>query len=603
MGKPKVVLFFPNTGFDIKGVSVDLPLSVLNLAAFIQDDFEVSLIDQRVEPDWRVRLTRELESEPLCLGVSSMTCPQILYGLEASLMAEAISPGTVRVWGGVHPTLMPRSTLQNALVDIVVRDQGEMPFALLLKALKADRDADFSRLPSLSFVDEECMYRETPLIKEPRGRLNQYPHLPYELLAAGVETYVGSQGRFADCETRALIMITSVGCPERCTYCAMPGMESTRTQIAETPEFTVGRIKELIGQYGINAVAFHDEEFAINPKRAIAIAELIIKEIGGRKGGFKWWCQTRMDTIERLSSFKGVNYLPLLIESGLESFQPGIESGSDRILTLIKKRETRELFIRVNRLLAQYPELQPLYNFMVGFPTETIEEMQATMSLAVQLIDDNPHAMIAGVYVLVPYPGTEIYDVAVQAGFQPPSTLEEWAEFNRQQLLTPWVAQNPEVLALAEFTRLTSRFVDGKRLPRRLDHSLGGMSGLSEESFSGLAAVVQERWRTGDFSQVQVFRVFNEMVLALFNVGKNLKLGREELGGMGSGVDERAKELLVDTALRLGGDEIKERDAEYRTTRDFLRKVGSLPQREIRGFQAGGAVEEGSILKLLPMKQ
>jgi hypothetical protein len=381
----------------------------------------------------------------------------------------------------------------------------------------------------------------------------------------------------------------------------MPGMESTRTQIAETPEFTVARIKELISKHHINAIAFHDEEFAINPKRAIAIAELLINEIGGRKAGFKWWCQTRMDTIERLSNFKGVNYLPLLIESGLESFQPGIESGSDRILGLIKKRETVELFLRVNKILAQYPELQPLYNFMVGFPSETIEEMQATMKLAVQLIEDNPHAMIAGVYVLVPYPGTEIYDVAVQAGFEPPATLEEWAEFNRQQLLTPWVAQNPDVLRLAEFTRLTSRFVDGKRLPRRLDHALGGNSGLSEESFIGVSAIVKERWRDGDFSQVEVFRAFNEMVLALFNVGKNMKLGKDELGGMGSGVDERGKELLVDTALRLGGDEIKQRDTEYRTTRQFLQQVGSLPQREIKGFAPKGGVQEGSATRFYPI--
>ena len=58
MARPKVVLFFPNTGFDIKGVSVDLPLAVLNLAAFIHDDFDVTIIDQRVEPDWRARLMR-----------------------------------------------------------------------------------------------------------------------------------------------------------------------------------------------------------------------------------------------------------------------------------------------------------------------------------------------------------------------------------------------------------------------------------------------------------------------------------------------------------------------------------------------------------------
>src|SRR5437016_4576432 len=153
MDSRRIVLFFPNTGFDIKGVSVDLPLAVLNLAAFIQNDFDVCIIDQRVEPDWRERLTSELEKAPLCLGVSSMTCPQILYGLEASLMAKNISPETTIVWGGVHPTLMPRSTLRNALIDVVVRDQGEEPFSMLLEALAKDRNASRRSIPSLSFVE------------------------------------------------------------------------------------------------------------------------------------------------------------------------------------------------------------------------------------------------------------------------------------------------------------------------------------------------------------------------------------------------------------------------------------------------------------------
>src|SRR5437899_683051 len=238
MSSRKVVLFYPNTGFDIRGVSVDLPLAVLNLAAFIRNDFDVCIIDQRVEPDWRERLTRELESAPLCLGISSMTCPQILYGLEASMMARALSPDTITVWGGVHPTLMSRSTLQNALIDVVVRDQGEVPFAMLLRALSQDRRTDLRRLPSLSFV-ENGTYIETPLIKEGSARLNDFPDLPYDLLRAGVEVYVGSQGRFADQDTRGLIMITSVGCPYRCEYCAMPGMESTRAVTAESPDFTV----------------------------------------------------------------------------------------------------------------------------------------------------------------------------------------------------------------------------------------------------------------------------------------------------------------------------------------------------------------------------
>ncbi len=590
MASRRIVLFFPNTGFDIRGVSVDLPLAVLNLAAFLRPEFEVCIIDQRVESDWRELLEEELKKKPLCLGVSSMTCPQILYGLEASVMARKITPETTIVWGGVHPTLMPRSTLQSSLIDVVVRDQGEMPFLLLLRALSENPKTDLRKLSSLSFV-HDGEYVETPLIIENKKRLDEFPDIPYDLLRAGVETYVGSQGRFVDPLTRSLIIITSVGCPYRCEYCAMPGMESTRTQITESPEFTVKRIREMRDKFGINAIAFHDEEFMINPRRVIMLAEKIVSELGGRKSGFRWWCQVRMDSMERLSNYQGKDYLPLLAESGLESFQPGIESGSDRILKMIQKKETKEQFLRINKLLANYPDFKPLYNFMVGFPGETVDEMKETLSLAAQMIDENPHAMIAGMYVLEPYPGTEIFTRALQAGFVPPATLEEWAQFNRQQLLTPWVENNPEVLRLAEFARLTSRFADGKRLPLRLDHALGGHSGLTEKDFDEVSKLVKQSWRNGDCSKLEMFRAFNSLIMALYNTARNLESAIGNGNKHSLKVDERAKELIVDTSIKLGGNEIKQQDSEYLTTQSFFEKYGPLPRRDIKGFANDGAVE------------
>jgi radical SAM superfamily enzyme YgiQ (UPF0313 family) len=474
---------------------------------------------------------------------------------------------------------MPESTLTSALVDIVVKDQGEIPFKLLVEALSIDRNTDLAKIPSIAYV-KDGMYQETPMITESKNKLDTVPSLPYHLLQTGVEPYVGSQGRFKDPNTKSLIMLTSVGCPYRCTYCAMPGMESTRSVTAESPDITIRKILELKEKFNLNAIAFHDEEFMVNPMRIIQLAEKMISEIGGRETGFRWWAQARMDTIEKLSNYKGHNYLPLLIESGLESFQPGIESGSNRILDLIKKKETREDFIRINKLLSQYSELQPLYNFMVGFPTETVDEMKETLQLAEQMISDNPYAMIAGVYIVVPYPGTEIYDFAIKQGFKPPATLEEWSLFNRQQLLTPWVKNNPTVLELAEFSRLTSRFIDGKRLPRRLDHTLGGNSGIKEEDFVGLSHEIRSAWRNGDFSNIELYRSINKLVLALYDTAKNKIKTNSHIDKSMGVIDERAKELVVDTALPLGGDQIKERDNEYLTTSKLMEEYGPLPKRD-----------------------
>jgi hypothetical protein len=81
-------------------------------------------------------------------------------------------------------------------------------------------------------------------------------------------------------------------------------------------------------------------------------------------------------------------------------------------------------------------------------------------------------------------------------------------------------------------------------------------------------------------------------VLALYNTARNLE------GVIGNGhkpalkVDERAKELIVDTAIKLGGNEIKQQDTEYLTTQSFFEKYGPLPRRDIKGFANDGAVGE-----------
>jgi len=103
----------------------------------------------------------------------------------------------------------------------------------------------------------------------------------------------------------------------------------------------------------------------------------------------------------------------------------------------------------------------PVYNFMMGFPTETYEEMMMTVDLALTMMQDNPNARIASFYTFVPYPGTELFSVAVSNGFQPPSTLEGWIDYTRHHNLTPWLDDKQDMLRNITFT---SKFVDGKRM-------------------------------------------------------------------------------------------------------------------------------------------
>jgi radical SAM superfamily enzyme YgiQ (UPF0313 family) len=83
---------------------------------------------------------------------------------------------------------------------------------------------------------------------------------------------------------------------------------------------------------------------------------------------------------------------------------------------------------------------------MIGFPTETIEDIQETTSLIFRLLDDNEEAM-KDINIYTPYPGTELFDLSVKSGLKPPERLEDWVSFNWRTINrknTPWITRERE---------------------------------------------------------------------------------------------------------------------------------------------------------------
>lgn len=72
----------------------------------------------------------------------------------------------------------------------------------------------------------------------------------------------------------------------------------------------------------------------------------------------------------------------------------------------------------------------PHYSFMAGFPTETGEDIGKTVGLMNRLKEENPEAVIWKINQYTPYPGTELFDLAVQNGFKPPEKFEEWSHIH-----------------------------------------------------------------------------------------------------------------------------------------------------------------------------
>lgn len=425
-----IVLFnpAPRSGFQAHR-RVELPLSVLCPATPLdRQGYTVKIVDQFADPNWQQAFDAALAQRPICLGVTSMTGPQILRAVEASRVAKAHYPDLPVVWGGIHASLQPEQTLQNPNIDVVVVGEGEATFEHLVRALEAG--APLSEVPGIWYKENGKIHANPS-----RGfiKLDREPPLSYHLV--DVDRY---RRRLFGIEH--LTFNSSRGCTFRCSFCWDPVMHQRKWR-AMQPETVLEHLRRIIRDYGVRGFLFTDDHFFIDMKRARGIIEGIVRanlDITISK------LQVRADTICRMDR----DFLDLMVRARVKRFTIGIESGSQRVLDLIQKDMTVEEALEANRKLAPYP-IVPLYLFMMGMPTETPDELRQSIALADRLIADNPKA-VKTFNIYTPYPGTELYNVALQQGLKVPERLEEWAVFNFRSVArkADWIV--PETKRLVE---------------------------------------------------------------------------------------------------------------------------------------------------------
>ena len=464
---PDVIFVYPKTGLDMKG-SIDIPLSSLSASSLLTKNYKVKIIDQRMDPNWRSTLKKSLISNPLFVGISSMTGTQIKFALEAAKLVKENSSSKV-IFGGIHPTLLPEQTLQHPLIDIVAVREGEETALKIADSL--EKNTSLTKVNSIFFKENNKIISTKPAKSLD---LNKLPDLPYALL--DINSYIKNNTSLSKDIKRMLPFISSRGCPNACAFCCNPRL-SKRFWRSMTAELTYERLSNLVNTYKLDGILFNDENYLTNPKRAEQISSLI-------KNKFKYSIQARMDDLLKIN-------LREFEKKGLSIVEPGIESGSDRILKLIRKGETTQQDLAANKALSK-TNIIASYNFMMGFPTETPQELFSTTDLALRLIKENKNAMITGFYVFAPYPGTELYELAIKQGFNPPKTLEAWSKFSRQHLATPWIQKNLPILKNIMYT---SKLVDGRRLKDMFKLP------FSKTFLSYLGKLYQKRWQEHDFKE------------------------------------------------------------------------------------------------------
>ncbi len=332
-------------------------------------------------------IAAEVESEnPLFVG---FTAPTALVK-SASAVAERIkrtNPARITVIGGYHATALPEETLAEfGAFDYAVCGEGEI--AALALAKSCVEGNGFAGIRGL-------VRREDGGVKgsgaaPPIRDLDSLPFPAWECFP--LDRY-RAHYRF-DRDVLEIPVSTGRGCAGRCRFCARVTGHKIRRRDAEN---IVEEIRRNVEDFGARAIVFMDETFAAIPELVEQVCRKLIDR--GLHRRIYWLCQTRVDSVN-------APLLRLMAEAGCRHVAFGVESGSPEILSSSGKGIDRE---RIRRAVRDANEAGILVDnfFVFGLAGETKSSIRRTVKFAREL-----DSAFANFFILVPYPGTELFDAA-----------------------------------------------------------------------------------------------------------------------------------------------------------------------------------------------
>ena len=444
----KILLAYPVTGMDVIGINVGLPLAALYLSAVLKPaGYRVELIDERISQDFDQEIARSIRRErPVMVGISSMTGLQIRGGLKAARAVRETDPSIPIVWGGVHPTLCPDSTLKDALCDFVVLGEGEISLIELADCLR--RDGDPSDIRGIGYKQDG-----KPRFSPPRPLIEDLDVIPspdYDLVDMDrYFTTAPSTGQ------RQLQVVTSRGCPYDCEFCYNLKFNERRFRYFSAQR-TVADIEAVVDRFGVRAIFIEDDYFFGHPGRVEEICDMLIEK------DLKLLIQVpcRIDYLHK----RPAEMIDKLYRAGFKELWVGIESGSEKRLKEIMKRNTLDQVREVNQLLAG-SDVYVKYGFMAGFPNEDRQETLETVDFMFELLAGNSNAGTAPVAVYTPYPGTTLYDKAkLVYGMKMPDSLEGWSHFHFAENNNPFLTESQKRFVTK--VNVMSKFFERKAFER-----------------------------------------------------------------------------------------------------------------------------------------
>lgn len=367
------------------------PLGLAYLGAVSEErGDEVRILDMEVEETPLNQVLRE--ERPDLVGITANTIQiKAAWRVAQEIKAEMALP---IVLGGPHPTVLPEESVKRPEVDVVVRGEGEATWADLCQRL--EMKASLEEIKGISRRQNGRVVHNPD--RPPIADIDSLPFPAHHLFK--MERYTNLQPTLDTVQGRSFSILTSRGCPYRCTYCSqiLPRLWRMRS-----PENVVAEWRWLVKDLGAKEIGILDDSFNIDRKRVLAICDLLIPE------GLNHVPWIMINGIR--ANLVDEELLGRMREAGCIRTAFGVESGNQEILdTVIDKRLTLEE-IRAAFKAAKSVGMETIGFFIIGLPGEREETIEDTIRFACEL-----DPLVANFSMATPFPGTQMREVVLKKG-------------------------------------------------------------------------------------------------------------------------------------------------------------------------------------------
>lgn len=361
------------------------PLGLAYIAAILEKNgIPVSILDLSFLGFGADTLREKiLRWKPDIVGISSMTS-NFQNAVQIAKLVKSWSPTSMVVMGGIHATFLHKEILTSVPeVDVVVRFEGELTMNELANAVQSGR--------SISAV-KGISYREKgELVSTPfRSRIEDLDSLPYpahHLLEPNIEEYLRYYGK------RNFPVMTTRGCPFGCVFCSTMAFHGRKYRTRSIKNI-VGELEYLIKRFKAEDISFADDNFTMQSDRVFSLC----KAIKEKNLKIEWGCSARVDQVseELLKSMKSAGCTDIFF---------GIESTSDRVLNLVRKRFTSKQ-AKDAVTISEKIGIKTHCSFILGLPGETERSLAGITSF---LEEARPSGRVLP-NILKILPGTELME-------------------------------------------------------------------------------------------------------------------------------------------------------------------------------------------------